>query len=114
MIFSFEYRGQGYEFDDQRMGLGEARWVKHETGLFGNAFFDAIRALDPDAMACLVVLGMRRGGATETDLEDVCADDNGYFDLIETIKVKSPTNRATRRATKKKDDTEPRPVAAVQ
>lgn len=127
MIYSFEYRGQSYEFDDQRMGLGEARWVKQETGLFGTAFYDAIRNMDPDAMACLVVIGMRRGGLTETDLEDVCADENGYFELIETIKPvepETPSNRTTRRAAarkkdttvEEKDDTEeaPRPVAAVQ
>lgn len=105
MIFTFEFRGKSYEFDDAKLGLGEARWVKHEINLHGMNFFEAVQSLDPDAVACLVVLAMRRAGETDATMEEISNDDNGYGEFVVTVKVrpsegdepKPPPNRATRR-----------------
>lgn len=93
MIFSFKYDGAAYEFDDERMGLGEARWIKKETGLYGRAFFEAAQDLDPDALSCMVVIAMRRAGLTETNIDEVCANENAYFEMVETAQVR-PTETA--------------------
>lgn len=91
MIFQFTYEDKKYQYDDGRMGLGEARWVKQETGLVGMAFFEAARALDPDAILCILVMAMRRAGEV-VDVEDIYADDdNGYYKLITSLEVLEAT-----------------------
>lgn len=88
MIFAFKYEGKAYDFDDERMGLGEARWVKRVTGLTGSDFFGAARKLDPDAVVAILVMAMRRAGLQETQMDDIYSeDDNGYFKLIESLEV---------------------------
>lgn len=90
MIFMFKYDGKSYDYDDEKMGLGEARWVKKETGLVGANFFEAARALDPDAIVAILVMAMRRAGVIETKMEDIYSgDDNGYYKLIEGLEVKA-------------------------
>ncbi len=87
MIFKFQYDGKSYEFDDARMGLGEARWIKAETGLYGTAFFEAVQGLDPDAISAMIVIAMRRGGVSETTMESIAENENGYFELIGSVSV---------------------------
>lgn len=99
MIFTFQFGDQSYDYDDDTMGLGEARFVKAETGLYGSAFFEAVKTMDPDAIACLVVLAMRRAGKTDATMESVGEEVDGYFQFIRTVnETSSPANRAERRA----------------
>jgi len=105
MIFSFEYQGKRYEFDDTRMSLGEARWIKSEIGMIGTDFFEAVKKLDPDAMSCLVVIAMKRAGLSETTMEQIAEDENGYFDLVSTAVVRENADgevKPVRRRTTKK------------
>lgn len=99
MIFTFQFGDESYNYDDELMGLGEARFVKEETGLYGSAFFDAVKTMDPDAIACLVVLAMRRAGKTDATVESVSEEVDGYFQFIRTVnETPSAKNRAERRA----------------
>lgn len=94
MIFEFTYEGKAYDFDDERMGLAEARYLKREFGLVGTEFFTACRKLDPDALIALLVLAMRRAGLTETKVEDLYPnDDNGYYELVQSMEVRPSTPR---------------------
>jgi hypothetical protein len=104
MILTFKFRDNTYSFDDEKMGLGEARWVKQETGLLPKEFFPAVQELDPDAIACVIVLAMRRAGATDATIESICEDENGLFDFLASSQVaagkgpaaKAPAKAATR------------------
>lgn len=96
MIFKFQYDGTDYEFDDAKMSLGEARWIKAETGLFGNGFFDAVRELDPDAISAMIVIAMRRGGLSESTMDSIAETDNGYFELIGSVTVHGDEEGAIR------------------
>lgn len=87
MIFKFQFRGTGYNFDDEKMSLGEARWIKAETGLVGMGFFDAVKGLDPDAISAMVVLAMRRAGVADATMESIADDENGLFEFFETGEV---------------------------
>lgn len=111
MIFSFRWNGKAYDFDDERMSLGEARWVKAETGLHGPEFFKAVQRMDPDAMAALMVIAMRRAGETDTTMDSIAEAENGYFEMIGSVQVKEkPENRAARRR-KTVNDAEVPPVS---
>jgi hypothetical protein len=104
MILTFQFRDATYTFDDEKMGLGEARWVKQETGLLPKEFFPAVQDLDPDAIACVVVLAMRRAGVTDATIESICEDENGLFEFLASSQVaagkgpaaKVPAKAATR------------------
>lgn len=109
MIYKFSYEDQVYDFDDEKMSLGEARWVKRETGMVGGGFFAAARALDPDAIVALLTLAMRRAGKTEAQIEDIYSDDdNGYFKLIQSLDIETaaesePKPKAKPRVVKTKE-----------
>lgn len=95
MIFAFRYENKAFDFDDERMGLGEARWVKQMTGLTGSDFFAAARKLDPDAVVAILVLAMRRAGLHDAQMDDIYSDDdNGYFKLIESLDVRESPKKA--------------------
>lgn len=104
MLFTFTFRDTTYTFDDEKMGLGEARWIKQECGLLPKEFFPAVQNLDPDAIACMIVLAMRRAGVEDATIESICEDENGLFDFLETGQVeagktpraKAPAKAATR------------------
>lgn len=88
MIFQFTYGDEKYQFDDEKMGLGEARYVKQVTGMVGQEFFEAARKLDPDAIVAILVMSMRRAGKTEVSMDDIYTDDdNGYYKLITGMEV---------------------------
>lgn len=103
MIFSFKFQGKDYQFEDTQLGLGEARWIKRETGLYGQKFFEAVQTLDPDAIACLIVLAMRRAGESDATIEAIEEEINGYGEFAVTVKAEAtekdmpPVNRAARR-----------------
>lgn len=83
MIFTFTYGDQKYEWDDDKMSLGEARYVKQVTGMVGSDFYEAARKLDPDAIMAILVLARRRAGETSASLEDFDMEDSqGYINLI--------------------------------
>lgn len=101
MIFTFTYADQKYTYDDEKMGLGEARWVKRETGLVGAEFFNAARTLDPDAIVAILVMAMRRAGEHETQMGDIYSDDdNGYYKLIAGLEVSANEPEAEPKATR--------------
>lgn len=89
MIFEFTYEDTTYEFDDDKMSLGEARWIKQATGLVGSSFFEAARKLDPDAILAILVMAMRRAGLKDTEMDAIYADDeDGYIKLVQGLEVK--------------------------
>lgn len=87
MIFTFKFRSKPYAFDDTKMSLGEARWIKAETALVGAEFFEAAQKADPDALSCIVVMAMRRAGLDETTLDSIADDEDGYYEIMSTMDV---------------------------
>lgn len=92
MIFSFKFQGKDYKFEDTQLSLGEARWIKRETGLYGQDFFHAVQTLDPDAISCIVVMAMRRAGATDATIEAIEEEINGYGEFAITVKAEATEN----------------------
>lgn len=109
MIYTFEYDGKSYDYDDDQLSLPEAIEIKRETGMVGVEFFDAARKADPEALAMLLVLAMRRGGVEDATMDSIYKDDpDGYVKLISNVEVRSSggdtvvPNRAARRAAARK------------
>lgn len=94
MIFTFKFRNKPFAFDDMKMSLGEARWSKAETGFVGAEFFEAVQKADPDALSCIVVMAMRRAGLTETTMDSIAEDENGYVEIMSTLDVVDPDDNA--------------------
>lgn len=87
MKFLFKYEDAAYTFDDEKMSLGEARFVRTVTGYTGAEFFEQARKLDPDAIMAILVMAKRRAGE-EAKMEDFDLDDeNGYIKLIQSLDV---------------------------
>lgn len=92
MIFEFMHQEKAYQFDDERMSLAEARWVKREFGMTGPTLFGAFQELDPDALLAIFALALKRGGVeieTAADIPLGDENENGYFELIQSVKAKT-------------------------
>jgi hypothetical protein len=88
-IFEIDYMGDTYVYDGERMSLPEARFAKAQTGHSGLSFFQAAADLDPDALTTLLVMAMKRRGIKAT-VQDIYRDDeNGYFKLISSMRLRS-------------------------
>lgn len=82
-MLTFDYDGQTYEFDQNKLDLTEAIAVKVETGgMTIKAFQLGINELDPDALKAMVWLSLRRAG-TAVRYADVTFD---VVELLSSIK----------------------------
>lgn len=74
----FDLGGKLYEFDGATLSIGEARAVKRNTGLGVLEFERGIKTLDPDAVAALIWVTLRRAGE-EAEWDAVDQYDIGEF-----------------------------------
>lgn len=93
-IFEIDYKGDTYTYDAERMSLGEARFAKAQTGRAGLEFFKAAAELDPDALTTLLVMAMKRRGV-RAEIHDIYrGDENGYFKLISSMRLRDEDESA--------------------
>lgn len=82
-MLTFDYDGQTYEFDQNKLDLTEAIAVKVETGgMTIKAFQLGINELDPESLKAMVWLSLRRAG-TAVRYADVTFD---VVELLSSIK----------------------------
>lgn len=102
MIFRFKHHGKIYTFDDERMSIPEAQWIKRETGIVGMELFQGFRKLDVDCLLVVFAIALKRGGIQIDTIADVPLDEgNGYYQLLTSIQEDNdqavrPTSRTTK------------------
>lgn len=69
----FEIEGKEYEWDNERLTVGEARFLKEKTGMGILQWNNGLLARDGDAEAALIYFAKRRAGEAVRwqDLEDL-------------------------------------------
>ena len=94
MIFTFEYEGCPYSYDDSTMSLPEARYIKRHSGLTGQVGMWPVNVQmgDPDAVCLLLILAQRRAGE-KANWEDLPETMN-FAALVRSIKFTESTEVA--------------------
>lgn len=78
-MIRFALDGEKYEFDDDRMDVGEVRDLRKVTGFGPKEFWTEFADVNEDCVAGLVWLTRRRNGETDLRFSDVS------FDFMEFI-----------------------------
>lgn len=91
MSLFFTLDGAEYEFDQNKLALGEAIAVKKSSGLTVKAFQEGLVEMDPEALQAMVWLARRRAGEA-VRLQDV------EFDVVafaQSLRVEDPQGDAS-------------------
>lgn len=69
----FTVEGREYDFDADKLSVGEARLVKQHTGNGVRSWLNGINDYEPDAWLALILIAKKRNGEAVTwnDLQDI-------------------------------------------